>query len=54
MPKMTQEELLAGLIAQKLVNGWFSLERAVWLSALEVGIKLPMPGGCRTHPKDPK
>ena len=52
--EMSREQLLAALIAQKLsrADGGFSIERAVWLSALEVGITLEMPETSHTFPKD--
>ena len=51
-PDMSQEQLLAALIAQKLIRGGYSIERAVWLSCLEVGIKLPVPETNHTLPRD--
>lgn len=48
----TQDELFAALIAQKLIRGGYSIERAIWLSALEVGITLPMSDKNRYLPPD--
>ena len=52
----TRVELLAALIAQKLISGGLSIERAVWLSTLAAGtINLfPMPEIIHKQPKDHK